>query len=256
MIKLIASDLDGTILQKGAQEIDPEIINTINQLIKKGFYFVAASGRTYKNIKLLFEGITEPMMIISENGGMYTLNNQIHVPQYHTQETVKILVDTIRQDPDCQLAYACEDTTYVERGNEDLAHRLQTIVRYDITLVDDFLALDPPPIKLAVYNPKGIEYSEKKYKNLLSKHVNVMTSGNLWLDFMPYGVNKGVALEHIANSLHLTSEECVAFGDQWNDAEMLSFVGTSYAMQNAVPGIPELCTHTTDSVLKELRMYL
>ncbi len=256
MIKLIASDLDGTILQGSAQTVAPEIIDTINQLIRKGYYFIAASGRSYSNIKLLFEGVTEPMLIISENGGMYSLNNKIHVPAYHTRETVTTLVNTLSQDPDCELAYACEDTTYVARNNKAFSHHLKHVVRYHITPVDDFLALDILPIKLAICNSNGIQHSEKKYKDLLSDKVNVMTSGNKWLDFMPYGINKGAALQHIADSLGITADECMAFGDQWNDAEMLSFAGTSFAMKNAVPGIAELCTHTTDSVLKELQKLL
>lgn len=256
MIKLIASDLDGTILQHGAQCIPSDIIDAINQLHKKGIHFIAASGRTYRNIQTLFQDVTVPMSIISENGGMYMLNDKIYVPQYHTKETVTTLVETIRQDPDCQLAYACEHTTYVEKGNEDFAKRLQDVVKYEITIVEDFLALDLLPIKLAICNQRGIEHSERKYKDLLSEQVHVITSGNMWLDFMPYGVNKGIALKHIADMLEISPDECVAFGDQWNDAEMLSFAGTSFAMKNAVPGISELCTHTTDSVVKELHKYL
>lgn len=256
MIKLIASDLDGTILQHGNHSVSKEFIDTVDQLIRKGIYFVAASGRTYKNINLLFQDATEPLLIISENGGMYSLDNTIYIPKLHSRETVQSLVDTVRQDPSCHLTYACEHTTYVESTDLDFVKRLRDVIRYDITVVDDILEVEDLPIKLSVYNPKGIAYSEHKYKDLLRDQVNVITSGNLWLDFMPYGANKGLALQHIAESLHIRPEECVAFGDQWNDIEMLSFVGTSYAMKNAASGIAELCTHTTDSVLKELQKFL
>lgn len=256
MIKLIASDIDGTILQHGARDVSPEMIDTINQLIRKGIYFVAASGRTYKNIQLLFKDVTEPMLIIGENGGMYMLHDECYISQTHTKETVDTLIKTIRKDSDCQLAYSCPDTTYVERGNADFISHLEDVVKYHITVVDDFSKLDIMPIKLAIYTPKGGDYILNKYKDLLSEQVNVMTSGNLWVDFMPYGVNKGVALKHIAEMLHIAPEETMAFGDQWNDTEMLAFAGTSYAMTNAAPGVAEFATHTTDSVLKELQKYL
>lgn len=256
MIKLIASDLDGTILQHGAQSVSPEMIETINQLSKKGIYFVAASGRSYKNIQLLFKDVTEPMFIISENGGMYSFNDQLHIPKRHTQETVEHLISIINQDPDCELTYACENTTYVATGNTLFSRHLEDEVPYDITQTDDFLSLETLPIKLAIYNSKGTQYSEQKYRDLLSDKVNVMTSGNKWIDFMPYDVNKGKALEHIANALQVAPSECMVFGDQWNDVEMLQFAGTSYAMVNAAPGISDFCTHTTDSVLKELQKFL
>ena len=43
-------------------------------------------------------------------------------------------------------------------------------------------------------------------------------------------------------------EECIAFGDQYNDVEMLEAAGISYAMANAVPGIAEHADYVTDSV--------
>ena len=49
MIKLIASDLDGTLLQNGAQELTPRAIDLVRKLTEKGIYFVAASGRQYAN---------------------------------------------------------------------------------------------------------------------------------------------------------------------------------------------------------------
>lgn len=49
MIKLIASDLDGTLLQNEAQELTPRAIELIRALTQKGVHFVAASGRQYAN---------------------------------------------------------------------------------------------------------------------------------------------------------------------------------------------------------------
>lgn len=54
MIKLIASDLDETLLQKGEQELDNEIFQVIRQLTKKNIYFVVASERQYPNLRRLF----------------------------------------------------------------------------------------------------------------------------------------------------------------------------------------------------------
>ena len=45
MIKLIASDLDGTLLRNGAQEVDPKVYDLIRTLKEKGVHFAAASGR-------------------------------------------------------------------------------------------------------------------------------------------------------------------------------------------------------------------
>lgn len=50
MIKLVASDIDGTLLRYGEQKLNPELFDIIRQLKKKGIHFIAASGRQYASI--------------------------------------------------------------------------------------------------------------------------------------------------------------------------------------------------------------
>ena len=56
--------------------------------------------------------------------------------------------------------------------------------------------------------------------------------------------------------LHISADECMAFGDQYNDVEMLQAAGTSYAMTTAAPGVSAYSTYTTDSVDDVLRKLL
>ena len=76
----------------------------------------------------------------------------------------------------------------------------------------------------------------------------MVTSGNIWVDFIAPGASKGNALQTLLDHLHIAPEDCVAFGDQYNDVEMLQLAGTSYAMSNAAPGISFYSTYVTDSV--------
>ena len=54
MIKLIASDLDGTLLKEGTMDINPEIYDIIRKLKAKGIVFAAVSGREYDSIERVF----------------------------------------------------------------------------------------------------------------------------------------------------------------------------------------------------------
>ena len=85
-------------------------------------------------------------------------------------------------------------------------------------------------------------------QEMFSPDVKVVTSGNIWIDFIAPGTNKGTALSGLIRLLGVKPEECVAFGDQYNDVEMLELVGTSYAMSNAAPGISIHADYVTDSV--------
>lgn len=85
-------------------------------------------------------------------------------------------------------------------------------------------------------------------KAKFSSEIKVVTSGNIWIDFIAPGTNKGTALLKLLDVLQIRPEECMAFGDQYNDVEMLQTVGTSYAMSNSAPGISYYSTYVTDSV--------
>ena len=118
------------------------------------------------------------------------------------------------------------------------------------------LTLDEPALKIAICDFDGIDNCEDYFRKIFEDYIGVRTSGNLWLDFIPLGVDKSIALQYIMSHRGVTADECMAFGDQWNDVEMLEMVGTSFAMANAVPGISTYSTGVTDSVEKELRKLL
>ena len=68
MIKLICSDIDGTLLPEGTAEINPEIFDVIRKLKEKDIIFAAASGRPYSSIVRLFESVKNDIIFVSENG--------------------------------------------------------------------------------------------------------------------------------------------------------------------------------------------
>ena len=68
MIKLIASDIDGTLLIEGTDKINPEIFEVIKKLKEKGIIFAAASGRQYGSIRKLFAPVKDDIIFITDNG--------------------------------------------------------------------------------------------------------------------------------------------------------------------------------------------
>lgn len=69
MIKLVASDVDGTLVPDGTFEINPEIYDVIKKLKEKGITFAAASGRQYASLKKLFAPVADLILYIPDNGG-------------------------------------------------------------------------------------------------------------------------------------------------------------------------------------------
>ena len=68
MIKLIATDIDGTLLKDGTLMIDPEYMTVIEKLTSKGIIFVACSGRQFISERKLFAPVCDKLLYITDGG--------------------------------------------------------------------------------------------------------------------------------------------------------------------------------------------
>ena len=64
-VRLIACDIDGTLLQKGARNISPEIFQEIDRLEQRGVLFCPASGRQYHSLRQLFAPVADRVPYLS-----------------------------------------------------------------------------------------------------------------------------------------------------------------------------------------------
>ena len=77
--------------------------------------------------------------------------------------------------------------------------------------------------------------------------LNVQVSGPIWMDVMSAGVNKGSALRQLTELMKVDRSDVMAFGDYFNDAEMLSYAGWSFAMENGHPDMKKIARYTAGS---------
>lgn len=252
MIKLVASDLDGTLLQNGAQELTPRAVELIRQLTQKGIYFVAASGRQYDNERRVFDEIKDEISYIAENGSVCIHNGQVISRTVIAPDLAARILDEVKRNGQFEIVVSREDSCFIENNDPEFVDHIVNVIKNTTQIVDDVRKVDGPILKIAIGNMKDGPHIIDKYlkhlQDVFEGEIKVVTSGNIWIDFIAPGTNKGTALEKLLNSLGLSPEECMAFGDQYNDVEMLQFAGTSYAMSNAAPGIAYYSTYVTDSV--------
>ena len=68
MIKLIVSDVDGTLVPDGSPDLDPEVFDIILKLREKGMQFVVASGRPWASVESAFEPVKKKIFYVANNG--------------------------------------------------------------------------------------------------------------------------------------------------------------------------------------------
>ena len=90
MIKLIATDIDGTLIREGSSALPEEIFDLIRELRKRNLYFAAASGRQYMGLKRLFSPVADQMLFISENGSNVVWKDEELYASVIDPELVKI----------------------------------------------------------------------------------------------------------------------------------------------------------------------
>lgn len=249
MIKLIASDLDGTLLLNGAKEVSNKAMRLITQLMDEGVHFTAASGRQYQNLRRLFAPIADQISYIAENGSLCIHQGEVLSKTTLDPYLYARIIDAVHNYPGCNCIVSGVETLYTDSRDPRFIHLLADDLGFDFIKVDN-LKTDVPEdsLKVAVLDFQGTKVCEQYMKEQFSSEIKIVTSGNLWVDFIAPGTNKGVALQKLLDHLNVSPNECIAFGDQYNDVEMLQTAGTSYAMSGAAPGISYYSTYVTDSV--------
>ena len=261
MIKLIVSDVDGTLVQDGSPSVNPQVFDTILKLREKGIQFVIASGRPWASVEHAFEPVKKKIFYVANNGAYVGCCGRSLYVYSIEPEIVHRIIRKVRRYPDLELVYAGANGDYIESPNEELFRWLTESYKFNLTRVDDLLELDEPCVKVSIYKPEGIEAATKDIYEEFKDELKVACAGDMWMDCMAKGVNKGKAIETIQDSLGIKPEETMAFGDQLNDIEMLGRAYYSFAVANAREEVRKAARFQADSnendgVLKILRHLL
>ncbi len=255
-IKLIATDLDGTLLDS-RKRLPPELPELLCELRARGIRFAPASGRQYYNLIGLFG--TESMTYIVENGSMVFENGRCIFFDELPRRTVLRAVELIRSLPGAYAILSGEHSAWCEDDGPVFLENARMYYAH-LTRVPDLLQVDDRISKIAVFEQGRAEQGCWPALQALSQEAQVVLSGADWVDLMNPGVNKGSAIRKLCAELGISPDECMAFGDYLNDRELLESVTHSFAMANAHPEIRALCRHQApsndeDGVVRSIRAF-
>ncbi|NLJ98826.1 MAG: HAD family hydrolase [Tissierellia bacterium] len=259
MYKLIAMDLDGTLLNDDKQ-ITEENLRLIDKLIAKGYEVVIATGRRYWSAKQLTKEIGKPLVILANNGNVVreTITDEIIIKKYLDLEDFKLLikegkkrglhpivhVDNYDKGYDIIIEMEKEHSNYYSYLN-------QSEKRY--RKVDSYLELEDGKILAVVYAGDKEDMEDfhldinKRYPRKYSSHVmeNIQVAealleimnplGCKWLSLLEYAKEKGIA-----------ESEIIAIGDDNNDTQMIKNAGCGIAMKNASERVKQVADIITE----------
>lgn len=233
MITAIATDMDGTFLDEKST-YDKKYFSILQQKMNaKGIRFIVASGNQYFKLKSYFSE-TKDIIFISENGGIITINGEMEmVASFDAKEVSEVLglLDELKIPVvvcGAKSAYTLES---VSEEFETFAHKYYE----NLELLSSFNDLpEDTVVKFATIIPEAeLTTVTSTLNSRFKKGIKAVTSGNIYLDIVLEGSNKGAAIKKVLQELELSSQDLAAFGDANNDLEMLEMAGYSYAVANA-----------------------
>lgn len=237
-IRLIASDLDGTLLQGKAQKLKPNTCELIHRLTRRGIVFLAASGRQYANLQRLFAPVRDEIAYLCENGCLSFYEGEMVHRVTMDRALGQEMIREIMRTPTAEVLLSGVNTSYIQPKDMSYYYHMRDVVGNNVTLVPDILKTEEPYFKISIYEKGGLTDEKIAYwKGRFGRYATVVTGGNDWLDMMPLHVNKGTGLRKLLARLEIRPEECMAFGDNYNDMEMMELVGWPVAVDNAKPEI-------------------
>lgn len=258
-IKLIASDLDGTLLLNDAQTCSEELYELVEELSGQGVLFVPASGRQYASVQRLFAPVEDKILYLCENGALVMHQGTILYQKPFVQELALEIARAICEIPDCHVMVCCPGSSYTMETSQGFADYMRQEIGYAIQTVQALSEIREPILKVSVSMEPHLRAGIKqKLQPLFEGRCNIAESGDYWIDFAPFGISKGSALEQIGTLLGIDAAEMAAFGDNENDRTMLEYVGHPYLMEVCNPVMADMdvprCSRVEDTLRELLAM--
>lgn len=269
MVQIIASDMDGTLLND-KMVISKRNAAAVKEAQKQGIHFIVSTGRAYDEVKPLITDAGFNCPMITLNGAFVLDENGKEISAAPIPDSIakKIMLTLKKNGLYFEVITAkgvCSDNKAKRIENfaellasisPDTPYKLAVTLAsarmelMNINYVDNYMDLvdDPKTVigKIVVFSPEG-QNVLGPIKDELSKNDNlVITSsgpGNIEINHV--NAQKGVALQAYADSLNIPMDNVMAIGDNNNDVSMLKAAGISYAMGNGSDEVKMLAKYIT-----------
>lgn len=236
MIKLIASDMDGTLLNEHS-EVPPETYELIIALRERGVRFAASSGRRYDRLCTFFEPVVDKMDFVASNGAqVYAEGEQIDREVY-SHLAIRDLARVIGMFDNLHLALFDRTKSFLMDDEDKFVREVDK----DLPNAERIWELPDPEVnilKASIFCDDGnvMDNAYVLQRELGEKFV-FAPSGNCWIDALQVGVTKASGIAQIMDHYGIAPEEVMAFGDSMNDYEIIRMVGCGCAMANGRPAL-------------------
>lgn len=271
MVKLIASDLDGTIIDKN-NNICLDNLKAIEKINNRNIPFVVCTGKTYSIFKELCSSFDASYGIFGNGTSIIDLKSGETI--YENLLNYSDITETIKLAKENNLhvhIYAnneviTEELLFLDLRNYKLQkkHIYNNEIKYSI--VPDLLKYICNQklniFKIVISGTSSLEHIKNKILNNLNVDVysikkygeykdRIIDKEYEYLDIIPKNVNKDTALNYLSSYLNIKKNEILAIGDNLNDLSLVRNAGIGVAVKNAYPELKNVAEFTTKAPVEK-----
>ena len=250
-IKIIATDMDGTLLDPKGQLDLTRLEKILDKLDQRGIRFVIATGNEIHRMRQLLEHLVERVVLVVANGARIFENDELLQAQTWDDAMVDRALGHFK-GRECQDQFVVTGMNggFVKKGTvfteldkfmtpemiEKLYQRMNFVDEFDPNLFGGVLKMS------MVVGEERSDSVLQEINDLFDGHVRAVSSGYGCIDILQDGIHKAWGLVELLKRWNLKPEQIMAFGDSENDIEMLELAGISYAMENAEEAVKRVAT--------------
>lgn len=243
-IKIIFFDIDGTLVDHHTGRISDRTIDTLKQLHRNGILLCIATGRPTASLPDF--GALHFDAFCTFNGSLcYADTDIIHSNPLSPNDVQKILENTMELG--LPISAALRNRLAANGFGRDLADYYQ-LAGLQLTVDDDFESVFKEDIYQIMVGCKTEDH-ESIIRG--TKDVKLAVSWDRAVDVIPLSSGKGIAISKILNYFNMDASQALAFGDSYNDMQMLQAVGTGIAMGNAPAQLKAIAADVCASVSED-----
>lgn len=245
MIKLVAIDLDGTLLT-GDKGISERNKIALAKAKAAGVKIVICTGRPLKAISTFLQELNLEEAgdySITFNGGLVQKNDTGEIMEkkvmttqdvhdlYELGQMLDLPIDTISDGDVYQLPSAPK--------RESLYSVLNNLLKFYPATIDEITDERLYNKVVVAYDANYLDQQIAKIPQSFYERYEIIKTRDTLLEFMPKGVTKAYGISLLAKDLGIEQAEVMAIGDEENDLPMIEYAGVGVAMGNAVPMVKE-----------------
>lgn len=258
MIKLVLSDMDGTFLNNNGG-FNRELYKDVKKIMEeKGVIFAPVTGKQCERVEELFGDDANDFYILGDSATRIKHNGEF---VYESLLDNKLGLDIIHSLEEISLEHtiiACTKNAAVIKDN--VPQEEAAIVRgsyAQVQQVSDFNKITEDFVKITVHDPALRCFETREKLSSFDDLAYIVASEAAWIDIADANVHKGTTVEQLQQLLNVTPEETMAFGDGYNDIELMTRSTYSFAMRNAVQETKDAANFITrsneeDAVMKTI----